>query len=119
MNFGDSKDPIVFLRATVGRYLSPGVHLVFLFGSRASGSARPFSDFDLGVVGPPLPPDVRASIEQEFEDSDFPYLVDLVEFNDVSERFADLALSAIVPINFEGGVNEVRRAMGHTRQGTR
>lgn len=67
-------------------------HRVFLFGSRATGGARPHSDFDIGVVGDaPLPLDDFYAIEDQLDDLPTLYKIDWVDFNRVSLRFRERA----------------------------
>lgn len=51
-----------------------------IFGSRATGRARPFSDLDLLILRPErLSWEQRADLRDAFEASDLPYMVDVVE----------------------------------------
>lgn len=53
---------------------------VAVFGSRATGRARPFSDLDLLLIDPPrLSWRQRADLRDAFEASELPFSVDLVE----------------------------------------
>lgn len=53
---------------------------VYVFGSRATGTARPFSDLDLLFVDPPrLQWHQRAALVDLLEASDLPFCVDIVE----------------------------------------
>ena len=53
---------------------------VAVFGSRATGRARPFSDLDLLLIDPPrLTWRQRADLRDAFEASELPFRVDLVE----------------------------------------
>ena len=57
----------------------PGAR-VWVFGSRAAGRARPFSDVDLLLqTRQPLAWDEWAALEDAFEQSDLPFRVDVVE----------------------------------------
>jgi predicted nucleotidyltransferase len=61
---------------------------VWAFGSRASGKARKFSDLDLVVVGSePLPNDVYDKLIEDFDDSDLPIRVDLLDWNRIDDHF--------------------------------
>lgn len=61
---------------------------VFLFGSRASGSARAASDIDIGLLAKePLPPALLADLRKAFEESRIPYTVDVVDLPSVDETF--------------------------------
>ena len=69
---------------------------VFIFGSRAKGKARKFSDYDIGVTGKkPLNFKKIAQINEELEESDLPYRVDVVDFSTVSKSFKNIALSKL------------------------
>lgn len=71
-------------------------HRVFLFGSRATGSARPHSDFDIGVIGDaPLPLPVFFDIQDQLEALPTLYRIDWVDFNKAPERLKEQALKQI------------------------
>ncbi len=54
---------------------------VYLFGSRASGSARRASDVDIAVEAQePLPPRVLARLRDRLEESTVPYRVEILDF---------------------------------------
>lgn len=75
---------------------------VFLFGSRAEGTSKPRSDFDVGVIGEqPLPLKTFYLIEDLFDEMETLYKIDWVDFNQVSSRFAEYALQHI-EILYEG-----------------
>ncbi len=57
----------------------------YLFRSRAKGTQRPLSDIDLGYRD--IPSRTIAIIEGEFEESDLPFKVDLVDLNHCSPEF--------------------------------
>lgn len=66
---------------------------VFLFGSRAAGTARERSDFDIGIDGPtPLPSAVKFRIEDRLEQLPTLYKIDVVDFATVSSAFRQYAL---------------------------
>lgn len=57
----------------------------WVFGSRATGRARPFSDLDLLIdAAPPLDWKQRAALQERFEASALPFRVDVVEPIDIS-----------------------------------
>ncbi len=62
---------------------------VAVFGSRATGRARPYSDLDLLIITPPKLSWVqRAALMDAFEASPLPYRVDLVEAARLSSGYA-------------------------------
>jgi predicted nucleotidyltransferase len=61
---------------------------VFAFGSRATGRARRRSDLDLAVGGAvPLTLRQRAMLNDDFDESDLPIKVDVVDLNAISPEF--------------------------------
>lgn len=63
---------------------------VRVFGSRAHGTAKPFSDLDLLVLGPALDASLRGTLEEAFDESDLPFRVDIVEAATASAAFQAL-----------------------------
>jgi type I restriction enzyme S subunit len=66
----------------------PASAQVWVFGSRATGRARRYSDLDLAIdAGRPLTVDETAILREAFEESDLPYKVDIVDWHALSEPF--------------------------------
>ena len=66
----------------------PGAE-VWLFGSRTTGRARPFSDLDLLITRPGrLTWAQRAALSDGFEASELPFRVDLVEADGLAAEMA-------------------------------
>jgi predicted nucleotidyltransferase len=61
---------------------------VFLFGSRARETHRPFSDVDLLIEGIPLPKNALHLIAEALEESSLPYKVDLVMAHHLASGYA-------------------------------
>jgi len=66
--------------------LAPYPYTFYVFGSRATGKARPLSDLDICYLDS-IPPRTIQKIEAAFEDSDLPYTVDLVDWNACDTTF--------------------------------
>jgi uncharacterized protein len=65
----------------LARLLPPSAR-VWVFGSRATGRARRYSDLDLLIdAGRPLSLDEAALLREAFEESDLPYGVDIVDWH--------------------------------------
>ena len=63
-------------------------HAVWAFGSRATRTARRFSDLDLAVItDAPLPFDVGGALREDFSESDLPFRVDILDWATTSEAF--------------------------------
>lgn len=65
----------------------PG-HEVWAFGSRAKGTAKPYSDLDLAVItSQPLDLGTLAALSDDFSESELPFKVDVVDWATTSEAF--------------------------------
>ncbi len=61
---------------------------VLAFGSRAAGTPRKYSDFDLAVIQPEsLALRVISRLKNASEDSDLPICVDVVDWNQAGDEF--------------------------------
>jgi type I restriction enzyme S subunit len=61
---------------------------VWVFGSRATGRARRYSDLDLAIdAGRRLTLDELAGLTEAFSDSDLPYKVDLADWHNIEDRW--------------------------------
>ena len=94
-----AEDELSILKDVIGRHLDALPNKAFVFGSRATGTARKFSDIDIGIVGPRLDSEKYFSILDDLEKSPLEYLVDLVQFEDVSDSFKSIAQQKIIPLN--------------------
>ena len=88
----DPADAAKFAAEVIRRHVSDPVYRVFLFGSRAAGSATERSDIDIGIEGPaPVPRSALAAIQEELEEAPTLYTIDVVDFRRVPENFRRLA----------------------------
>ena len=63
----------------------PEVEEVILYGSRAKGNFKPFSDIDITLKGK-ISPETLLSINCAFSESSLPYLFDISIFNDLNNQ---------------------------------
>ncbi len=85
-----------FAASIVRRHLPDPAYRVFLFGSRATGTARDRSDIDIGIEGPaPVRREVLAAIHDELDEAPTLYTVDVVDFARMSETFRRVARERI------------------------
>lgn len=80
------------VQALLEHYL-PGT-TVWAFGSRVTFKARPDSDLDLVAVTTPEQKAKVSALKEAFEESDLPFRVDLLEWDEIPENFRK---------NIEGG----------------
>ena len=58
------------------------------FGSRVTGTAKDYSDLDLAIVGKTkLPDKILYALKDDFEESDIPFRVDVLDWNAISKEF--------------------------------
>lgn len=63
-------------------------HEVWAFGSRAKGTAKPYSDLDLAIITiEPLSLAQSAALADAFADSELPWRVDLVDWANTDLAF--------------------------------
>lgn len=61
---------------------------VWVFGSRATGKAKKYSDLDLAIFSDkPLTFAVLGRLGEDFSESDLPFRVDVVDWASASEEF--------------------------------
>ena len=70
----------------IERILSNYPYLFYAFGSRVKNKAKKFSDLDL-CYKEAIPDAVVAKIEEEFEESDLPFKVEFINWNQCSTEF--------------------------------
>ena len=64
---------------------------VWVFGSRAKWTARPYSDLDLCIItDKPLSLSLLSAITDDFSESDLPWKVDVVDWSTTSKVFREI-----------------------------
>lgn len=78
------------------------------FGSRVSGRAKPWSDLDLVVMTTSrLPIEVLAALRMDFDESDLPFAVDVVDYSTLSPPLRRLVEESGVVVHRPGGLSSV------------
>ncbi len=61
---------------------------IIVFGSRIHGTAKPWSDLNLAIkVESLLDWKLLAEIKETFQESELPFRVDVLDWNDITESF--------------------------------
>ena len=76
---------ITFVKNTVSSFDPDGENRYFVFGSSTRKSR--FGDVDIGVVGNTKHRKNLALLRERFQDSTFPYFVDVVDFDEAPPEF--------------------------------
>ena len=70
----------------------------YAYGSRVKGTARELSDLDL-CYQENIPDAIAFQIEEEFKESDLPFVVELVAWKDMKNSFRKLISQDLTAIN--------------------
>lgn len=89
MKYGLTPQQHQFIEMEVIQPLKEYGHTVYIFGSRARGDFKKFSDLDLMIEGAPTKKSqqVVSSLREKLSNSNFPYKVDLVFLNEFAESY--------------------------------
>jgi predicted nucleotidyltransferase len=86
------------VRIILAQHLAPDV-AVSVFGSRATGKARTYSDLDLVLhSAEPLAPALLIDLAEAFGESDLPWKVDLLDWSTTNAAFRELIARDQVPL---------------------
>ena len=88
---------IDFIKNTIMQHLKE--YKLYIFGSRVKNRAKKYSDVDIAIDSKELTPAIKSHLEFIFEDSTFPYEVDIVDLNKISDSFKNLIQNELVLIN--------------------
>jgi predicted nucleotidyltransferase len=84
----------------------PNIERVILYGSRAKGTNRPYSDVDITLVGSSLTFDELSKIEREIDDLLLPFFFDISIYNLLSnEKFIASIDRTGIPIYNSNKIN--------------
>jgi predicted nucleotidyltransferase len=82
-----SPEHLAIVRAILSAHL-PSDAKIHVFGSRAKGTPRPYSDLDLLIdAGRPLTFTETANLSEDFSESDLPWKVDIIDRHRTGEDF--------------------------------
>jgi uncharacterized protein len=90
MNFGLEEQHFNYLKNHLIDPLKGANAEVYIFGSRALGNYKKFSDIDICFIenpAQPVPSGLLQKILIKFEDSTFPYKIDLVDYSKISANY--------------------------------
>lgn len=88
---------ITLIKKVVHSYIPDQSYRVFIFGSRAEGTSRRWSDVDIGLLGPKkIDLFTILAIKEDLQESDLPYRVDVVDFSSASKDFTRVAAQNVI-----------------------
>lgn len=91
-------DHLEIVKRILRKNLTPQAQ-VWVFGSRAVGTPKKYSDLDLAIsLGYPLSLEMLANLKEDFDESDLPYKVDIVDWLTISDSFREKIQKTLVKI---------------------
>lgn len=98
MKFGLEQRHLDFILQVLRNNIPEKEAKFYVFGSRARGNFKEYSDIDIAVELPneKLSADVLGKILIEFSDSTLPYEVDVIDLNAIDEKFKNLIQESLV-----------------------
>lgn len=98
--FGLEKRHIDFIIEILQKNIVQKGAKFYIFGSRAKGTYKEYSDVDIAVKMPngKISGDVLGKILMEFNDSTLPYEVDVVDLNAIDAKFKELIQDSLVEL---------------------
>jgi predicted nucleotidyltransferase len=95
-----SQDELAIVRDILRAHL-PADTRVWVFGSRATGTARRYSDLDLALEADgPLGFEVVGAVTEALSESDLPFKVDVIDLRSVDPAFRTLIGPNMVALAF-------------------
>ena len=88
--FGLEERHLNFIKETLRKHIPNQEAKFYIFGSRAKGKYKEYSDVDIAIDYSNLTTSIKSKLELEFENSTFPYEVDIVDLNNIKESFKNL-----------------------------
>ncbi|MCA6071139.1 MAG: nucleotidyltransferase domain-containing protein [Endomicrobium sp.] len=76
---------------------------VYIFGSRVKGTAKKTSDIDLAFNGDGaiLTCALLSDIKSDFQESDLPYIVDIIDLSGISDSFKNFIKNDLVEVKYK------------------
>jgi predicted nucleotidyltransferase len=93
-----SKENLALVLMILSKYL-PLHAKIWLFGSRATGRAKKYSDIDLLIdIGNAIPMQLLSQLNSAFDESILPYKVDIADASTITDAFKENIKSQIIPL---------------------
>ena len=84
---------LVIVQEILNRCLLSSDITIWVFGSRARGTAKQYSDLDIALEHnrkEKIPSSLISELVNEFEESNLPYKVDILDMNNISDNFKQI-----------------------------
>ena len=98
MMFGLEDRHLDFIKEMLKKHIKNPAAEFYIFGSRAKGTHKQYSDVDIAVNSPDLTFDARLKLSADFENSTFPYEVDIIDLNNTAESFKNIIKNDLIKL---------------------
>ena len=98
MKFGLEDRHVNFIKEILFKHITNPDAKFYIFGSRAKGRYKEYSDVDIAIDSPDMTLEQKLKLESDFENSIFPYEVDVVDLNDIKENFKNVIINDLVEL---------------------
>lgn len=91
-NIDITESQAVLVQQILDKHLTQGIK-VWVFGSRVRAKAKPYSDLDIALEGlnnQAIPLELLYKIQDEFEYSELPWKVDVIDLNTIDQNFRNI-----------------------------
>ncbi len=99
MMFGLDDKHINFIKNMLKKHIQSPNAKFYIFGSRAKGKYREYSDIDIAIDFPDMLLEQKIKLQSDFENSAFPYEVDIIDLNTIQKDFKDIIKDDLVEFN--------------------
>lgn len=91
---------LTLIKKILNKHL-PSSTKIWVFGSRATNNIKPYSDLDLSLEDgkDKIITDTLQNLSADFEESDLPWKVDIVDLNNISIEFKNIILQNRILLN--------------------
>ena len=97
--FGLEDRHVDFIKDMLKRHIKNKDAKFYIFGSRTNGKYRQYSDVDIAIDYPGMTLEQKLRLQSDFENSTFPYEVDVVDLNNIEENFKNLIKNDLVELS--------------------
>ena len=98
--FGLDEKQFNFVKSMLKKHIPEPEAKFYIFGSRAKGCSKKYSDVDIAIDLPGFTSARKLELELDFENSLFPFEVDIIDLNNIKESFKNLIKNDLSEIIF-------------------
>lgn len=94
--FGLEDRHLNFIKEMLKKHISNPEAKFYIFGSRATGKYKKYSDVDIAIDCTNMTSDQKIKLQSDFDNSTFPYEVDIIDLNNIQDNFKNLIKDELI-----------------------